>query len=262
MSDSLQAKKSLGQHWLHDMPSLQAMCEAADIVPGDMVLEIGPGTGNLTEVLLGAGAHVWALEFDQDAIKPLRERFLKNSQNLTITQGDIRTFDYAKMSKKYKIVANIPYYLSAHLFRALIDAHNKPSIASLLVQKEVAQRICAQPGKLSLVAVLMSIFYTSSLGELVPAFLFEPPPKVDSQILILVKRDEPRIADAALSNFIRLVKAGFSQPRKKLVNNLSESGVEKQDIIQALKNVGHSENTRAQELSVDDWKKICELLHF
>ena len=139
------AKKSLGQHWLTDRTALQSIVEAAQVSEGDQVLEIGPGTGTLTEILLEYSANILALEFDHEAIKPLEKRFARQlDAQVHIEEGDIRSFDFGRLPTDYKIVANIPYYLTANLFRKLIDANNKPTTASLLVQKEVAERVTAK----------------------------------------------------------------------------------------------------------------------
>lgn len=254
MRDLPTTKKSLGQHWLTDAAALQDIAEAAQIAPGDEVLEIGPGLGTLTDVLVNAETTVTALEFDQDLIKGLEKKY--RGRSVTILEGDIRTFDFNRMPRGYKIVANIPYYLTANLFRILIDTDHKPAIASLLVQKEVAERATAAPGKLSFVAVALQLFYDVQAGELVPAYLFTPPPKVDSQILILQKRTEPLFPDLDVEKFYTLVKAGFSERRKKLKTSLKtgvSSGVDTQDLLIKAK---ISPDARAQELSLEEWYRL------
>lgn len=256
----MQQRKELGQHWLKDKHSLEAMVEAAEVQSGDAVLEIGPGTGLLTDELLKAGAKVTALEFDHTLKQQLIFKYSSN-KDIEVIEGDIRQFDFASLPDKFKIVANIPYYLTANLFRKLIDSPAKPQIASLLVQKEVAERVVAQPGKLSFVAVALQVFYDVSSGELVLAHLFEPPPKVDSQILILKLRQKPLIAEAELEEFLALVKAGFSQPRKKLISNLKNSlSVDSKKLESIFNETKLDHNIRAQELSLEQWKDILLLL--
>lgn len=249
-------KKELGQHWLKDKHSLQSMVEAAEVNPGETVLEIGPGTGYLTEELLSAQAKITALEFDHTLAKQLLFRYVDNG-SVTVVEGDIRQFDFATLPDRFKIVANIPYYLTANLFRKLIDAEQKPQIASLLVQKEVAERASAVPGKLSFVAVALQFFYEVTAGELVPAHLFEPPPKIDSQILVLKKREEPLVKKAETEEFLKTVKAGFSQPRKKLISNLAtEMGGDKGNLVKVFDRLGLDQNIRAQELSLANWQEL------
>ena len=254
-------KKSLGQHWLTDRTALQSIVEAAKLTEGDEVLEIGPGTGTLTEVLLESGANIFALEFDREAIKPLEKRFARQlDAQVHIEEGDIRSFDFARMPSGYKIVANIPYYLTANLFRKLIDTDHKPTIASLLVQKEVAERVTAKPGQMSFVAVALQLYYVVSSGEVVPAYLFDPPPKVDSQVLILAKRAEPLFPDVNVDKFFDLVKAGFSERRKKLKTSIKtgvDSGVDTQDLLIKAR---ISPDARAQELALEEWYRLYQIL--
>jgi 16S rRNA (adenine1518-N6/adenine1519-N6)-dimethyltransferase len=248
------AKKGLGQHWLTDKAALQDIAEAAQAGEGDTVLEIGPGLGTLTNELLATGAHVTALEFDQDLIKNLEKKY--KDTNVTVMEGDIRGFDFGQLPLNYKIVANIPYYLTANLFRALIDTDHKPAIASLLVQKEVAERVTAKPGKLSFVAVALQLFYEVKPGALVPSYLFTPPPKVDSQVLILEKRTEPLLPGLDVEKFFAVVKAGFSERRKKLKTSLKtgvDSAVQVNDILIKAK---ISPDARAQELTLEEWHRI------
>lgn len=251
-------KKSLGQHWLNDDEVLGAMCAAANVGDGDYVLEIGPGLGSLTDKLLENGAEVLALEYDQDLTKGLRQKYSgPSTAKIIIQEGDIRTYDFSYLPKGYKIVANIPYYLTAYLLRLLTDAVHKPDVAALLVQKEVAERVAAGPGDMSVVAVATQFYYTVSLGQVVPAELFTPPPKVDSQILILNKRDEPLFDDVDTKQFFRVVKAGFSQRRKTLENSLSAGlHLSKDQAKEMLDQAGIEPNTRPQNLSLADWHKL------
>lgn len=250
-----QAKKSLGQHWLTDKPSLQAMVEAANVEAGDVVLEIGPGTGTLTEELLDAGAHVMALEFDTTRAAELARMYAGNEQ-IEIQEGDVRTFDLGTLPAEYKIVANIPYYLTANLLRKLTDDEHKPSIASLLVQKEVAERVTSEPGDLSQLAVFVQIFYQVHAGELVPAHLFTPPPQVDSQVLVLTKRPKPLIQPN--KELLLVVKAGFSERRKKLRSSLSGGlRISKEQAESLLSDADVDPHKRAQELTLEEWDRIA-----
>lgn len=256
MSNLPFAKKALGQHWLSDAGALGAMVTAASIGADDYVFEIGPGAGTLTATLLETGAQVMALEFDVQLILALTKRFA-NRPNFQVEPGDVRTFDLSTLPTPYKLVANIPYYLTANLLRKLIDTAHKPAVAALLVQKEVAERVAAGAGRLSFIAVLTQLHYEVSLGEVVPAELFTPPPKVDSQVLILKQRTTPLFNSLETEQFIKVVKAGFSAPRKKLRSSLSGGlGVSKEAAEQQLAGAGLDPNARAQQLSLDDWYQL------
>lgn len=252
------AKKSLGQHWLEDDTSLDAMVQSAQVVSSDTILEIGPGTGTLTDKLIATGANILALEFDQQRLQELKRKYNKVG-NVQLIAGDIRRFDFANLPKNYKIVANIPYYLTANLLRILTDISNQPEIAVLLVQKEVAQKVVAKPGDLSQVAIFTQVVYQPTLDLIVPAQLFIPPPKVDSQILILTKRQVPLFSINDV--FTRVVKAGFSEKRKKLRTSLSGGlGISKFDAEVLLQKANINLDARAQELELIQWHKLSLFL--
>ncbi len=251
-----QAKKELGQHWLYDELALEAMVAAADVRAHDTVLEIGPGLGTLTEKLLNTGATVQAIEFDSELIPSLKKRFAQY-QNFTIEQADILKFDFGMLPPGFKIAANIPYYLTSNLLRVLCEHPNHFSRAALLVQKEVAERVCAKPGQMSLLSVSVQLYCDVSLGVVVPAGLFTPPPKVDSQILMLEYRESPLFPDVDTKKFFRLVKAGFSERRKMLRGSLSGGlGIDKAETEILLARAGINPTHRAQALSLDDWHKL------
>lgn len=254
------ANKSLGQHWLRDTTALEAMVEAAGVRAGDVVLEVGPGTGTLTKVLLQKGAHVTASEFDVKLAAELPQRLRdagvssEQFEHLKLCPGDIRKFDLRTMKPGYKVVANIPYYLTSQLIRILSESVNPPVTAVLLIQKEVAERVCATPGQMSLLSVTAQAFWKCSLGMEVPAHLFTPPPKVDSQILILHRRSPLLVAEKDQKKLFRIVKAGFSARRKTLVNSLAAGlNVDKSVAQSALITAGLDPSTRAQALSVEQW---------
>jgi 16S rRNA (adenine1518-N6/adenine1519-N6)-dimethyltransferase len=257
MENSPKTKKSLGQHWLQDEDSLDAMLEAADISSADTVLEIGPGPGALTAKLVAQAERVIAVEFDPDLARDLSKRV--NANNLQVIHQDILKFDLTTLPTGYKVAANIPYYLTSNLLRVLCESPNHFSKASILIQKEVAERVCAKPGEMSILSVSVQFYCEASLGKLVPAALFMPPPKVDSQILQLTYRSEPLFDAIDTSAFFRLVKAGFSQRRKTLLNSLS-AGMhwDKVTTHQILEAADIAPTTRAQNLSLDDWFALYE----
>lgn len=252
-------KKSLGQHWLHDEASLQAMCAAAEVADSDTILEIGPGLGTLTQLLVARARHVVAVEFDKDLAMYLPGRV--SADNLTVVQQDIRTFDLTKLEPDYKVVANIPYYLTSNLIRVLSESTNPPSLTVLLVQKEVAERVAAGPGAMSLLTVTAQIYWEVSLGAIVSAELFTPPPKIDSQILILHRRPKPLFPGADYQAIFQIVKAGFSQRRKTLLNSLS-AGLQRsrEDVLAILERTGIDPGARAQTLSLAQWHALYKEL--
>ena len=255
MEDSPKTKKSLGQHWLRDADSLQAMCEASEINNQDNVLEIGPGLGTLTKLLVEKANSVTAVEFDQDLASSLPSRI--KTDNLEVVNQDILQFDLGKMPKKYKLVANIPYYLTSNLIRRISESDNPPQVAVLLIQKEVAERVVAEPGDMSLLSVTAQYYWQTSLGQLVPAELFEPAPKVDSQIVILKHRSSPLFEDVEPKEFFQIVKAGFSQRRKTLLNSLSAGlQIDKSTITQVCQDANIEPSRRPQTLSLEDWHNI------
>ena len=255
MSNLPFAKKSLGQHWLTDQASLQAMCEAAAITAGDMVLEIGPGLGTLTAELVKRATQVIAVEFDKDLAEALPDRV--RADNLQVVMQDILRFDFSELPVGYKLVANIPYYLTNNLMRILSETANPPATASLLVQKEVAERVTAKPGDMSLLSVTTQWYWNVDVGREVPAQLFTPPPKVDSQILILKRRKTPLFDGVDTKQLFRIVKAGFAQRRKTLLNSLGAGlHLTKLETEEMLNKASITPTTRAQMLSLEQWHQL------
>jgi 16S rRNA (adenine1518-N6/adenine1519-N6)-dimethyltransferase len=260
MDDNLLTKKSLGQHWLDDETSLRAMCDAAQLATNDYVLEIGPGHGTLTRLLVAHAKRVIAVELDADLAELLPNKIRSN--NLEVVQQDIIKFDLNKLPADYKIVANIPYYLTNYLIRTLSESSNPPSAAILLVQKEVAKRVAAGPGSMSLLSVVAQFYWEVSLGLEVKAALFKPPPKVDSQILILKRRQYPLFPKTEPKAYFRIVKAGFSQRRKTLQNSLSAGlHLDKLKTEKLLTRAGIMPSARAQSLELAQWNKIYDVLN-
>ena len=248
-------KKSLGQHWLHDREVLAHIADCAGVQETDTVLEIGPGLGTLTSELLRRGKKVIAVEFDEDLARKLPGQF--PGKNLEVIQSDILSSDLSGLPANYKVVANVPYYITSKIVQLLMTAENKPSVAVLLVQKEVAQRLAAQPGDMSILAVSAQMYADVSLGDIVPAELFTPPPKVDSQVVILKTRSTPLVPKEVEKEFFRIVKAGFSAKRKKLRSSLSGGlGISKDEAGELLQKAGIDGELRAENLAIADWMNL------
>ncbi|MGH7142332.1 MAG: 16S rRNA (adenine(1518)-N(6)/adenine(1519)-N(6))-dimethyltransferase RsmA [Candidatus Saccharimonadales bacterium] len=249
------AKKSLGQHWLTDQASLQAMCLAAGIAPNDTVLEIGPGIGTLTELLVQRVASVVAVELDSELALKLPERV--SSPNLQVVQKNILDLDLNTLPRGYKVVANIPFYLTSNLIRKLSESDNQPIQVALLVQKELAKRVAAKAGDTSLLSISTQFYWEVSLGRVVPAILFEPVPKVDSQILVLKFRPKPLFPSVDHKMFFQIVKAGFAGRRKKLLNSLSSGlRLNKATVSQLMVAAKLDPSLRAQNLALEDWYRL------
>jgi 16S rRNA (adenine1518-N6/adenine1519-N6)-dimethyltransferase len=254
MKDILASKKSLGQHWLNDAMALDNIAAAAQLKPDDVVLEIGPGPGALTRRLVKAAKQVVAVELDsyQAAMLPAAVP----DKNLQVVQQDILSFDLTSLPSGYKVVANIPYYLTSNLIRVLAESMNPPSVAVLLIQKEVAERLAALPGATSLLSISAQFYFEVALDQIVKAEAFTPPPKVDSQVVVLRYRSQP-LFDVDTKLFFRLVKAGFSMRRKTLLNSLSGGlHVSKADTAALLAQAEIASSLRAQALSMDDWHRL------
>ncbi len=252
-------KKSLGQHWLFDSKSLGAICDAANIQPTDTVLEIGPGLGPLTLELTQRAQQVVAVELDDQLANELPARV--PAANLKVVYSDIVQFDLSTLPKKYKVVANVPYYVTSKIIRLLLESKTPPAVAVLLVQKEVAERLAAAPGDMSILAVSAQLYATVMLGPVVTRDKFNPPPQVDSQVVILQLRTKPLFAHLDIKQFMRVVKAGFGEKRKTLRNSLSGGlHIDKAEIEQILKKAGISPSQRAEELSLREWYKLTEAL--
>ncbi|MDB5161392.1 MAG: putative Ribosomal small subunit methyltransferase [Candidatus Saccharibacteria bacterium] len=248
-------KKNLGQHWLHDKKALNAVIDAAGVGAEDVILEIGPGLGTLTEILVDRAREVIAIELDESLAEKLHERV--EAGNLEVIRQDILRFDLTSLPPGYKVVANIPYYLTANLLRVLAESPNAPAKVSLLVQKEVAQRVAAGPGQMSLLAVSVQLYYQPELHEVIPARLFTPPPKVDSQIISLTRRPQPLFPDMDSKLFFTIVRAGFSEKRKKLRSSLAGGlRISKPKADELLAKAGINGDLRAQELTLENWYSL------
>ena len=276
-SPHVKAKKSLGQNFLQDRTYLDRIVAAAELTPDDVVLEIGPGQGVLTRELAARAAGVVAVELDDRLITPLRAMFATQLDRVQIVHGDILEMDPVTLVDElagqlpgrlsgddaipaYKVVANLPYYITSAALRQLLEARRPPTRAVLLVQWEVAQRICAQPGDMSLLAVSVQYYARPELVQRVPAGAFRPIPQVDSAILRLDVYPQPAVA-VAPEPFFTVVRAGFGQKRKQLLNSLSAGlGRPKPEIAAALACAAVDSMRRAETLSLGEWESLCRCL--
>jgi 16S rRNA (adenine1518-N6/adenine1519-N6)-dimethyltransferase len=251
-------KKSLGQHWLIDELSLEAIRDLADLQPTDTVLEIGPGTGNLTKLLAVRAQKVTAVELDATLARNLTKL---NLANLEIINQDILAFNFDTAPSGYKIVANIPYYLTSKLIRVISETANPPKLAILLVQKEIAERITAVPGDLSILGVTCQYFWDAQKGPLVTADKFDPPPKVDSQVIRLTPKAKLSLSETEQEQLFKLVRIGFAAKRKTILNNLSSGyQIDKPKALEILEGVDIQPTVRPQNISLEQWVRLSQEL--
>lgn len=252
----LKNNKSLGQHWLHDRDALAAIANEAMIEPGDTVLEIGPGLGTLTSELLRHGANVIAVEYDAELARKLPGQF--PGKELTVINQDILQYDLSALPHGYKVVANVPYYITSKIVEKLVRATNKPRVAVLLVQKEVAERIAAHPGDMSLLALSAQLFTNARLGAFIPRGLFTPPPKVDSQVVVLEFLATPLIDPIDEKAFWHVAHAGFASKRKKLRSSIAAGlHLSKPQAETLLQHANINPDARAEDLSIADWQRLA-----
>lgn len=259
------AKKKFGQHFLNDRNIIKKIVDAAGIKEGELVLEIGPGTGMLTRELLDAGGRVIALEVDDDLIGPLEKRF--HGRELTIVKADALKVSYEALASehggRFKLVANLPYYISGPLLSKLLTERAAFSIMVLMFQKEVALRIASGPGSRDYgnLSVLSQAFTEVKKEFDVPAHLFSPKPKVDSSVVSFRVLPSPKI-DIDDELFLRsVVRAAFGTRRKTLLNSLSSLGLAKADIAAALHEAGIDPVRRGETLDLEEFGRLSRVLY-
>jgi len=257
----LRPNKKLGQNFLTDQPCLQKVVSAAQIKPSDTILEIGPGLGSLTRLLAQQASRVVAVEVDAAFISILKV-ILARYTNVEIIHGDILKLDPARLvsERGYLVVANIPYYITSAIFRHLLDPKSLPGRLVLTVQQEVASRICALPGDMSLLALSVQVFGKPTIAAHIPAEAFYPAPEVDSAVVCVEVFPEPLVPSTHTDRFFRLAKAGFSQKRKTLRNSLSGGmGWSKDKTEQLLLSSGIDPLRRAETLNLEEWLKLLKI---
>lgn len=255
----LRADKRLGQNFLQDPYALERIVKAAEILPMDTVLEIGPGLGSLTRYLAAAAEKVVAVELDDRLFPPL-EAVLAPYENIQLVHGDILDIKPHDIVGKsgYVVVANIPYYITSGVIRHLLESEPKPHRMVLTIQKEVAERICAGPGDTSLLALSVQVYGNPRIAARIPSGAFFPAPKVDSSVLVVEIYPVPVVPTELLNIYFQLIKAGFNQKRKKLRNSISAgmrlSKIETEKLLRA---TDIDPQRRAETLSLGEWGNLA-----
>ncbi len=266
----LQARKRLGQHFLIDQGVLQTIVQAAGLTPDDVVIEIGPGLGVLTTELAGQAGWVVAVELDSKLATALK-RTLASANNVTIINGDILRVDPVALLEEprtglpqaidgslgYKVVANLPYYITSAVIRRFLEASVRPRLMVVMVQKEVAEAIVARPGRMSLLSVSVQFYGEPAIVGYVAAGSFYPPPEVDSAILKIALHPEPVVAVGDSEGFFGLVRAGFAAPRKQIANSLAQGlGISKDEVLPLLEKAALGPGRRAETLALSEWARL------
>ena len=255
---NIRPKKSLGQNFLVEPAGLKKVLQASALVGNEQVLEIGPGLGSLTVLLAQTARDVVAIEIDRHLFPALQDA-LAPYENVKTILGDILETDLGPLlsDEPFVVVANIPYYITSAIIRKLLEAKKRPSRMILTIQKEVAERIIARDGKMSLLALSVQVYGKPELVATIPASAFYPAPDVDSAVLKLTLYDEPLIPEKHMDLFFKLATAGFSQKRKTLRNSLTGGlGIQAQDTERMLERAGIESNRRAETLSLEEWNRL------
>ncbi len=261
----LNPNKTYGQNFLMDETILEDMIDEAKVKAGDMVLEVGPGIGNLTERLLQHGAKVLSIEKDPqflNVLKSLAKEFNTKEESkfwYEVTDALIFNFSERLKGQPYKVVANIPYYITGKIVQLFLRAAHKPQSMTLLMQKEVAYNICAKPGELNLLAISVQLFANPKVVGVVPGHKFYPAPKVDSAVIHIDIPKKPKFTIPDEKKLFRILRACFSGKRKQLHNTLTNNlGLEKQTVLQVLEDLKIDPMIRPQQLTIDQWLALTE----
>ena len=269
----LKARKSLGQHFLVDEEVLKTVVSAAELTSTDIIIEVGPGLGLLTRELARQAGRVVAVELDNQLASALKQT-MASTKNLTIVNEDILQIEPSSLFRElkaslpqaidnlgYKVVANLPYYITSAVLRHFLEASLKPTLMVVMVQKEVAQAIVAEPGDMSLLSVSVQFYGKPEIVSYVPAGCFHPAPEVDSAILKITVYPEPAVAAKDREGFFRLVRAGFTAPRKQFANSLAQGlDMPKSEVLPLLEEAGIMPRRRAETLALEEWAKLWQIL--
>ncbi len=257
---NLRPRKGLGQSFLQENHALQRILHAAEIQAEDEVLEIGAGLGHLTRYLALQAKRVVAVELDE-RLFPILQTILAPYANVQLIHGDILALAPGDLMSipGYLVVANIPYYITSALIRHLLEAEPRPRCLVLTVQREVAERICAGPGALSLLALSVQVYGQPTIVAQIPANAFYPPPKVSSAVVRIEVYPKPRIPAEKLSRFFTLIRAGFSQKRKTLRNALAAGlALPPSEAARRIQRAGLDPNRRAETLRLSEWEQLLD----
>jgi len=258
----IRPKKRLGQHFLIDEAILDTIVVAAELSSEDTVIEIGPGLGILTGELARRAGKVIAVELDTRLASLLKRR-LASLANVDVINADILKVSPSQLletKSDYKVVANLPYYITSPILRRFVEASPKPSLMVVMVQKEVGEAIVAGPGKMSLLAVSLQVYSKPKIISHVPSQSFYPQPKVDSAIVRFDLLPQPAVKVADINGFFQVVKCGFTSPRKQLHNSLAQGmGVKPAEVALLLERAGIESQRRAETLSLEEWARLYEV---
>jgi len=269
----LQARKGLGQHFLIDEEVLKLITSAAELTPTDVIIEIGPGLGVLTRELAGQAGWVVTIELDNKLAAILKQT-LASFNNVAIINADILSVDPAALLQEqkarfppaidspfsYKVVANLPYYITSPVLRHFLEASVKPKTMVVMVQKEVAEAIVAEPGQMSLLSISVQFYGEPEIVSYVPARCFYPAPEVDSAILRVKLYPQPAVAVTDKESFFGLVRAGFSASRKQIANSLAQGlGLSKAEVLPLLEKASIVPQRRAETLTLEEWAQLWQV---
>jgi 16S rRNA (adenine1518-N6/adenine1519-N6)-dimethyltransferase len=263
----IRARKSLGQHFLIDREVLEKVASAAELAADDIVIEVGPGLGVLTRELAGQAGWVVAVELD-NRLAFILNRTLASFENVTVVNGDILKIEPAALLEEYaggkaasyKVVANLPYYITSAVIRHFLEARLRPRLMVVMVQKEVAEAIVAEAGRMSLLSVSVQFYGKPEIVSYVAAGCFYPPPEVDSAILKIGVYSQPLMAEEDAGSFFELVRAGFSAPRKQLVNSLAQGlGLPRAEALPLLEGADIVPRRRAESLTLEEWQRLWQV---
>jgi len=260
----LRARKGLGQHFLVDGEVLGLITSAAELTAADLVVEVGPGLGVLTRELAQRAGWVIAIELD-NKLAALLKQTLASFNNVTIINDDVLKLEPKDLLKGqtatgYKVVANLPYYITSPVLRHFLEASAKPQIMMVMVQKEVAEAIVAKPGEMSLLSISVQFYGEPRIISYVPAQCFYPAPEVDSAILRIDLYPQPAVAVTDEGSFFEFVRAGFAAPRKQMVNSLAQGlGRAKADVLALLERANIASQRRAETLTLEEWARLWQV---
>jgi 16S rRNA (adenine1518-N6/adenine1519-N6)-dimethyltransferase len=259
----LKARKRLGQHFLIDERVLEKIIIASELEKDDFVIEVGPGLGVLTVELAKRAGRVVAIELD-DKLAELLEETTSSYENVNVINEDVLKVSPSGLlkgkSSSYKVVANLPYYITSPVLRHFLEADIQPEVMVVMVQKEVAEEIAAKPGKMSLLSIGVQLYGQPSIVKYVPSASFYPAPEVDSAVLKVVPYAQPPVEIDDREGFFTLVRAGFSAARKQLPNSLAQGlSIPKADVLKLLDSGGIEPKRRAETLTLKEWERLWEL---